>query len=423
MKLQPNHAMGRVCLLAGAVALLAQASSATAFSTVEDIIGPQGFARRWEAGMPVGLYSQVNLHTGRMITALPIVGWSGKGPSIGFALYHNMTSEWKPLFPSIDDQPLGMTAGDASGDGMVSAADIDPFVDILLNPSQSDADLAVADLDGNQVVDVEDLGSLVDTLEVMGEPQWTHSYSAQLTLAYNNNGTIKNVTLTREDGTQDVFTRSGSVYGAPAGVYDKLQDDGTTGDSFTLTTKSQWKAHFIKLFGASSNVRRLDWIADATVNSSGQPVNKVTCVYINAPSVQTIHGKLSEVHDAAGRILYLTYNEATGNLIEILDPASRHWKRLYADANPQIPPSQNGTGRFVQLLDPMTYHIDLTYTNYGEIASIADKDGHAYSFTYNESGELETVTDPARLRQPGSDFHVQHDHRRRERRRTRIDGA
>ena len=47
---------------------------------------PLGGPRRWGAGLPVGEYGAVNLETGRVLTALPVVSWGGKGPGISFSL-------------------------------------------------------------------------------------------------------------------------------------------------------------------------------------------------------------------------------------------------------------------------------------------------------------------------------------------------
>lgn len=48
-----------------------------------------GDARRWEASMGVGTYTSVNLRNGNLLTEIPLVAWSGVGPSIDFRLYHN----------------------------------------------------------------------------------------------------------------------------------------------------------------------------------------------------------------------------------------------------------------------------------------------------------------------------------------------
>src|SRR5437667_7157643 len=71
---------------------------------------PKGIARRWEASLPVTEYSQVNLHTGRVLTTVPLVNWTGRGPSIDLRLYNNQTSAWGPP---------GLILGDMNGDGLV----------------------------------------------------------------------------------------------------------------------------------------------------------------------------------------------------------------------------------------------------------------------------------------------------------------
>jgi len=48
-----------------------------------------GPARSWEVDIPVSTYSRVNTRHGNVFTAIPIVGWSGRGPDMAMMLYHN----------------------------------------------------------------------------------------------------------------------------------------------------------------------------------------------------------------------------------------------------------------------------------------------------------------------------------------------
>ncbi|MCP4591122.1 MAG: RHS repeat protein, partial [bacterium] len=48
-----------------------------------------GSPRAWEAGMGVGTATSVNLRNGNLLTAIPLLGWSGRGPSLTVGLYHN----------------------------------------------------------------------------------------------------------------------------------------------------------------------------------------------------------------------------------------------------------------------------------------------------------------------------------------------
>src|SRR3990172_1082677 len=48
-----------------------------------------GPGRSWEVNIPISTYSQVNTRHGNVFTAIPIVGWSGRGPDMSMMLYHN----------------------------------------------------------------------------------------------------------------------------------------------------------------------------------------------------------------------------------------------------------------------------------------------------------------------------------------------
>jgi len=48
--------------------------------------------RAWHAGQRVTQSSVVSLPHGDVFTAIPLVSWSGRGPGVGFALFHNSLS-------------------------------------------------------------------------------------------------------------------------------------------------------------------------------------------------------------------------------------------------------------------------------------------------------------------------------------------
>ena len=72
-----------------AVLFLVLAVVADPLLAQQDYNHQKGPARRWGAAMSVTPYSAVNMETGRVTTTLDVVGWSGRGPAIGFSLYHN----------------------------------------------------------------------------------------------------------------------------------------------------------------------------------------------------------------------------------------------------------------------------------------------------------------------------------------------
>ncbi|MGB2988299.1 MAG: hypothetical protein WBE26_20710 [Phycisphaerae bacterium] len=61
-----------------------------------------GSARAWEVEIPVSTYSTLNTRHGNLLTAIPIVNWSGKGPGISMVLYHNAANV---------DSAIDLTAG------------------------------------------------------------------------------------------------------------------------------------------------------------------------------------------------------------------------------------------------------------------------------------------------------------------------
>ena len=74
---------------AATLATLLIAALAVAFATDTTLAfplpagaGPDGAAPAWGASMAVGPYAEVNLRTGHVLTRLPVVGWSGRGPAI-----------------------------------------------------------------------------------------------------------------------------------------------------------------------------------------------------------------------------------------------------------------------------------------------------------------------------------------------------
>ncbi|MBI5764597.1 MAG: hypothetical protein HZA51_13860 [Planctomycetes bacterium] len=363
---------------------------------------PKGAARRWEASLPVGLYGQVNLRTGRVLTTIPITGWPGRGPSIQFNLYHNQVSAWGPI---------GIVPGDGDLDDMLTGGDFDPMLDIVLTPSeeQTPLDLAIGDFDGSGIVDVTDMGEFLDALEGGGAaaasgggpvepctPDWRHSYSAKVELS------MTGVWLTRDDGTIDAFTwdetdPAGERLKPPPGVFDTMYYNYAN-DGFTLVSKNQWKAYF-KWHEATPDWYRLEWISDAAL-ANGQPANKVLCHYEPSPSNIFTYGKLISVEDAtrtgsplAGRKLLFSYN-SLGKLKEITDPINRHWKLLYEVSGVPNNPTQEGTGYLRAVEDPMTYRITVAYNGVCDLASVADKNGDAYGFEYH-NGRLMTITDPS----------------------------
>ncbi len=133
-----------------------------------------GEPRSWEGGLQMATYSAVNLRNGNCLTAIPIVSWSGRGPTLDMTLYHNSATVG-------DDQAL-LTRG----------------MGFTLGPG------------------------------------WTTSYSGHV---YVDPGDPNMAIVFEDDGTRNEFTKSGDEWVAPVGVFDVL-DETTNGWKLTRTDQS-----------------------------------------------------------------------------------------------------------------------------------------------------------------------------------------
>ena len=278
---------------------------------------PPGTPRQWQGALQVGTYSTVNLRSGNLLTAVPLVAWSGKGPPISMDLYHNSLTD---LGTSGLDLTRGM--GFDLGDG------------------------------------------------------WSTSYSGQVILEPSTQGLA---TVIEDDGTRNVYTLSGSDWVPPTGVFDVLtRDQGT----WRLTRKGQTYRDF-----------DTDGLLEAVGDAAGNEITITRDAQNN--------DRITEIEDASGRNLVLSYNNTNGLLDEIEDPddgdsqiADRVWEFTY-NAQDRVERVRNTQGG-------VNYDVGLTYytsgVKDGKLATISDFDGDKYGYDYSTaglpSGRLTEVTDP-----------------------------
>ena len=67
-----------------------------------------GLPRAWETGIPVSTYSTANSRDANLITVIPIIGWTGRGPDVDIVLYHNSSAV---DFESMGQASLGVDLG------------------------------------------------------------------------------------------------------------------------------------------------------------------------------------------------------------------------------------------------------------------------------------------------------------------------
>ncbi|GMU38382.1 MAG: hypothetical protein AMXMBFR22_25730 [Phycisphaerae bacterium] len=296
-----------------------------------------GAARPWEASIDVATYSSVNVRNGNLLTVVPVVGWSGVGPDVSFAFVHNSAH----VDSGVD---LDHTTGFNLGEG------------------------------------------------------WQSTYSARLIF---NSST--STTVVHNDGRMDTYTKVSGVWIPPAGVPDKLEQHTIT-PKWTLTFKNQSRLNF-------NTLGRLSGVEDAHGNL-------VSLTRDN-------NYKLLKITDAAGRKLLFEYDNED-RLARIIDlKAGGCWPAEDCDCecgvDCECEDGEEPSGstlinrvydleydeddRLWKVIDPEEHSVRpevvILYDEDGRIASIEDKDGDAFEYTYHSaSGAVDTVTDPDTLSTP-----------------------
>ncbi len=185
-------------------------------------------------------------------------------------------------------------------------------------------------------------------------PGWRHSYAWTVTESASV------ATLTRGDGRQIAFARSGANYAAEAGYDERLS--ANAGGGWTLT----YKDGSTLVFGPTG-------LLLSQRDASG---NATTLAYAN--------GLLTSVTDAAGRVLAFTY--ANGKLTGVTDPEGRAWGFLYTG------------GRLTRVNDPVLdgqiLGTGYAYDGDGHVSGVTDRLNRTWSYTYGTDGNFLTVTDP-----------------------------
>ncbi len=180
---------------------------------------------------------------------------------------------------------------------------------------------------------------------------WNLSYNIRYT-----RDSSSNVTIVWGDGRQDVFTRNGGAYTAPAGVYMTLTEP-TTG-KMLLTAKRGIKFRF-----TDSVHRKLTSIEDPNGNA-------LTFGYNTSY-------RLATITDAGGRVYNLSY-DAKGKLTGITDPnlaGGRTYTLAYDTA-----------GRLTGITDPLGKTEAFSYNTENLLIGITDRKGNAASIAYVTPG-------------------------------------
>ncbi|HLJ68170.1 MAG TPA: RHS repeat-associated core domain-containing protein [Chloroflexota bacterium] len=188
--------------------------------------------------------------------------------------------------------------------------------------------------------------------------KFTHSYDIYLMAS----GLGGDLAVHWGDDQSYVFTYSGGVYSAPAGIHDTLVKN--IDNTYTLTKPDQTAYHF-------TTGLYCDTISDENGNS-------VTLGYATG-------NFLNSITDATGRSISLTFT--SGRITSITDPLSRTWSLSY-----------NGNGELQTITYPVLgstyYTTGLSYDSNHNITDLKDRRGNDWLFGYSGNA-LTSEKDPA----------------------------
>lgn len=164
------------------------------------------------------------------------------------------------------------------------------------------------------------------------------------------------VIIEQGDGRQDLYTRYGNSFEAPAGVFSTLSIDG---DGYLLTYKDGTKYYF-----ADTVAKKVTMVKDC---------------YDNAITFTYQDGNLASASDISGRSLYFSWsNDLLSGISTSFD--DRTWSYGY-DEN----------GNLTSVTDPMGYTVHYAYNKDNRIKTFTDAEGYSTHISYNTDGMAHRV--------------------------------
>ena len=159
------------------------------------------------------------------------------------------------------------------------------------------------------------------------------------------------VIIEQGDGRRDLYTRYGSGFEAPAGVFSTLSVEG---DGYLLTYKDGTKYYF-----TDTVHKQLTQLKDR---------------YDNTLDFGYEDGRLTSITDISGRSLYFTWTDSlmTGLHTSFDD---RTWSYRYDDR-----------GNLTCVTDPMGYSVYYGYNDDNRIKTFTDAEGYSTHISYNVDG-------------------------------------
>ncbi len=284
--------------------------------------------------MGVATYSTANVRNGNLLTAVPVVSWSGVGPDMNFALVHNSAHVTSGV-------NLSHTNGFNLGPGWQTSYS----ARLIFNNPNS----ATVVHDDGRMDTYTKIGTawiapagVHDVLEqqIAASPRWSLTFKDQSSLEFNAQGRLAKVR--DANGHALVLTRDAQyrVYKITDAAQ---QDSGGTNDGRKLLFDFDTAGRLTKI---------IDLRAGASYPYEYDP---------------------NRTETEAGA-------EPQGSTLD-----TRIWTLAY-DAT---------SGRLVKITDPMGFEVEIkSYDTAGRVTQIEDKDDDAFTYEYNADGQLWKVTDP-----------------------------
>ena len=160
------------------------------------------------------------------------------------------------------------------------------------------------------------------------------------------------IIIEQGDGRQDLYTRYGNSFEAPAGVFSTLSIDGT---GYTLTEKDGTQYRF----------------TDLESNKVTQIANR----YGNALNLGYENGQLTSIADINGRSILFDWNADTLMTRMSTSFDDRVWTYGYDEQK-----------NLTSMTNPMGYSVHYGYNRDNRIKTFTDEEGYSTHITYNDDG-------------------------------------
>ncbi len=165
------------------------------------------------------------------------------------------------------------------------------------------------------------------------------------------------IIIEQGNGRQDLYTRYGNSFEAPAGVFSTLSIDGS---GFTLREKDGTQYRFTDL--------------------ESKKVTQIVNRYGNALNLTYENGQLTSIADINGRCILFQWNSDTLMTQMSTSFDDRVWTYAYDEQK-----------NLISVIDPMNHTVYYAYNRDNRIKTFTDAEGYSTHITYNDDGMAHRV--------------------------------